>query len=231
MKTYLAGRLLVAGALVAAPLVLFAQSEDERTEAVSFAAPAGAGANDSAKPVSAGDEQMKTPGSGQTSASALSAGIEEILKMVNARVSPDVIKAYVESASVACNPTATDIVALKAHGVSDDITTALLKRSAEGRAQLSQRDADTATRPNPSPAVKSSAAAYARSYALDPESYEYFQYYYLHPRTLASVYQRLSPYYPRSYGYNPPLPYGPYFPGRHSHLHRGGFPPPHGSRW
>ena len=106
-----------------------------------------------------------------------------------------------------------------------------MKRGAEVRAQVYQTGVDSATPATPSPAAKPSAAAYPRSYALDPESYEYFQYYYLQPRTLASVYQRLSPYYSHSYGYNAPLPYGPYFSGGHSHHHRGGFASPHGPRW
>jgi len=46
--------------------------------------------------------------------------------------------------------------------------------------------------------------------ALDPDSYEYFQHYYLQPRALASAYERLAPYYPYF-----PYPYG-YPPGQPS---------------
>ena len=232
MKTHLAGKLLMAGALLAAPLLMWAQSDDGKVAAASPSAQTATdtGGSDATK-------QDKALELGQSPAPALSAGIEEILKMVDAKVSPDVIKAYVESAAVGCNLAATDIVALKAGGVRDDITTALVKRSAEVGTQVRQAGADSSvTPPTPLPAAKSSAKAYARSYALDPESYEYFQYYYLQPRTLASVCQRLSPYYSHSYGYNAPLPYGVYNPGRRSHAYRGGFhssgfPPPHGSRW
>ena len=44
---------------------------------------------------------------------------------------------------------------------------------------------------------------------LDPESYEYFQYYYLYPRTLAAANQRLYTPYPSLYGFGA-YPYGFY---------------------
>ena len=111
MKTHLAGKLLMAGALLAAPLLMWAQSDDGKVAAASPSAQTATdtGGSDATK-------QDKALELGQSSALALSAGIEEILKMVDAKVSPDVIKAYVESATVACNPTATDIVTLKARG-------------------------------------------------------------------------------------------------------------------
>ena len=134
----------MAGALLAAPLVMGAQSEDGKVAAASVTAQTvtDTGGSDAAR-------QDKAPEPGQGSVPALSVSTEEILKMVDAKVSPDVIKAYVESAAVACNPTATDIVALKTRGVPDDITTVLLKRSAEVRGQVRQAGANSATPSNP----------------------------------------------------------------------------------
>jgi len=50
---------------------------------------------------------------------------------------------------------------------------------------------------------------------LDPESYDYFQYYYLYPRTLASVNERIYSSYPwvagypgYAYGYGAPWGFG-----------------------
>ena len=225
MKTYLAGRFLVAGALMTAPLFLCALPENGSTAAAS---PAAQTAND--KRGNNAAEPEKVSEASQSPGQALSGGIVEILKMMDAKVSPEVIKAYVETTSMASSPSAADIVALKAHAVPDDITTALMKRSAAVREQSRQAGVDSAAQGTAPVAAKPGTAAYTRSYGLDPESYEYFQYYHLHPRTLSSVYQRLSPYYPHSYGYNPPLPYGPYPPGGYSYHHRG-FRPAYGPRW
>lgn len=128
--------------------------------------------------------------------------------MLDAGVSKEVVKTYVESAPHRSQPTPSDMIVLKESGVPDEITVALLKRSAELAQQQLQRSqpqagaiADSQRQSNPG----------YRGY-LDPESYEYFQYYYLYPRTLAHAYNRLgyygSPYYPGYYGN--PGPFSPY---------------------
>ncbi len=132
-----------------------------------------------------------------------SAGVEEILKMAQAGVSMEVIKTYIESSPVAYDPSPDDLIALKERGIPDDVTMALVKRGAALRAQVS-----------PSGNLSAMPAAYPdrRRYGrLDPESYDYFQYYYLYPRTLAYANQRLFSPYPSFSGFAP-YPYGYYGP-------------------
>lgn len=141
---------------------------------------------------------------------ALSPGVGEILKMADAGVSMEVIKAYVECSPIPYQPTGEDVIALKNHKVADEVVTILLKRGAQVRAALVQARNDALAR-----ALASRRMA---SGGLDPESYEYFQHYYLQPRALASAYERLAPYsyssFPFSYGYlsGPPFSAGPAYP-------------------
>ena len=132
--------------------------------------------------------------------SSLSSGVSEIVKMADAGVSADVIKVYVECSTTAYQLTDVDVVTLKKHNVPDEVVTLLLKRGAQARTAVAQ--------------ARNEAVAHALSSrnmasgGLDPNSYDYFQYYYLQPRALASAYARLYPYYGYypSFGYH----YGPY---------------------
>jgi hypothetical protein len=140
------------------------------------------------------------------------AGVGEILQMIQAGVSTEVIKAYIENSPIAYSLSASDIIALKNHTVPDDLTTAMLKRGASLRSQTSQTNHLVAV-------PLASLRASPRYGALDPESYEYFQYYYLYPRTLAAANERLySPYSsfpgfaPYSYGYYGVSPFQPFPP-------------------
>src|SRR5262245_5498264 len=54
-----------------------------------------------------------------------SAGVAEILKMVDAKVDPDVITAYVKNSSTAYNPTASEIIALRGRGVPNEVIVAM----------------------------------------------------------------------------------------------------------
>jgi hypothetical protein len=157
------------------------------------------------------------------------AGIDEVLKMLQAGVSKEVIKAYIETAQVASPLSAADIVTLKEHSLPDDLTVALIKRGAELTAQASQAGASNAAPPMVSgtTSLDTLVAAIRRgqfsSGQLDPEGYDYFRYYYLYPRTLASANERLfsspaSPPPPYSRGYYSPWgfrpgPFAPQFPG------------------
>jgi hypothetical protein len=127
--------------------------------------------------------------------------------MLDGGVSLSVIRTFVENATSVFDLTASDIVTLKQRGVPDDITNAMLTRTGQLRAQASQVAASQAT-PNPNVPLR-----IVPTYnGFDPDSYAYFCHYYLHPRTLASVYQRLGVYaapYPGGYGYNQPFGYGP----------------------
>lgn len=55
--------------------------------------------------------------SGAAPAAARSPGIAEILNMLDSKVDPGVIKAYIQNSSVAYNPSAAEIIALKQQGV------------------------------------------------------------------------------------------------------------------
>jgi hypothetical protein len=114
-----------------------------------------------------------------------------------------VIKSYVECSPIAYQPTDEDVIALKKHYVADEVVTLMLNRGAQVRAALTQARNDAFTR-----ALTSKRMA---SGGLDPESYDYFQHYYLQPRALASAYERLAPYsfspFPYPYRYPASAPF------------------------
>src|ERR1043166_2207922 len=64
-----------------------------------------------------------------------SAGIPEILKMVDAKVEASVIAAYIDSSPTAYKPSASEIIALKDRGVPSEVIAAMLKHGGEVRAQ------------------------------------------------------------------------------------------------
>jgi hypothetical protein len=119
-----------------------------------------------------------------------SEGVDEVLEMAKAGVSVEVLKTYIEHSSIAYNLSGADIIALKEHAVSDDVTSAMMKHGAALKAQSNQQKN-----------VVVAAADNRRYVTFDPESYDYFEYYYLRPRALAAAQQRL--YYPAGgpYGY------------------------------
>jgi hypothetical protein len=130
-----------------------------------------------------------------------SSGVDDVLRMVRAGVSWDVIRTFVENSAVAFNLSADDIITLKKSSVPDDITTAMIKRGAMLRQQASQaRNAISTV------LLRSNQ----RQDALDPESYEYFQYYYLHPRALAAANEQLLSPYIGFYGPGPFHPLSPF---------------------
>jgi len=158
-----------------------------------------------------GDQANGKPN--ETSPTKYSVGIDDILKMVQAGISKEVIKTYIENSPVPYNLSATDLIALKERGVTDDLTTALMKRGSVVRAEANQAAAPGSTEPR---ASASGAPLYSdRRGHLDPEGYDYFWYYYLYPRTLASANQRFyssgAPLdvYPYAYGYYQPAPFRP----------------------
>ena len=145
-------------------------------------------------------------------ATNVSAVVGEILRMQQAGVSTEVIKTYIESYPTVCDLSVTDLVALRKHGVPDELAVALVKREATLRAQASEAK-------NRAPAPRAHLGRPSYSGGLDPESYAYFQYYYLYPRTLAAANQRLFTPYPPSpsfplypYGYYGRLPFHPFPP-------------------
>lgn len=173
-------------------------------------------------PLSSGSaEQVETaaaPSAGAQAATGLAKrpdGIEPILKMMKAGVSKDVIKLYIESSRpLALTP--DDLIKLKDAAVPDDITTAMLKRSAEAKAQA-----------GPAKASLTAPPGVTGFRGMDPESYEFWWYHYAYPRTLAYANERLYPDYP-PYGCGP---YHPWPPGAFAFGYpRPGFPTAAGSR-
>ena len=133
----------------------------------------------------------------EASAPQFSSGIADIVKMVDAKVDPEVIKTYLKSSPVAYNPSATEIIALKEHGVGPELLTAMLQRGAELRAESTRAAAPA---PNPvAPQVMPGAVnPYAPVYDYSPPPvYQSFTY----PSSL---------YVSPSYSYASPVYYGGY---------------------
>lgn len=129
--------------------------------------------------------------------SALSPGVEEIIKLARADVSPLVMRTFIECAPKSPQLTSADVVALKEGRVPDEVVTLLLHRGAQARntAALAKADANT----------RATNTRLLASGGFDPESYEYFQYYHLRTRTLATAAQRLGPH---GYGFGGPHGFG-----------------------
>ena len=205
MNAQLCGSRSVASALFGAWMLLSAPAPAAQTNQIARAESSASQVSpgDSLKPDSASPQR----GNGNRAAKAgdtqpYSLGVDDILKMARAGVSADVIKAYVENSPIAYSLKAADIIALKEQGVPDDITKALVKRGAELHLQVGR---------------SLNAMNNRRYYNLDPESYDYFQYYYLYPRTLAAANQRLfsssTPFFGPSsapYSYWGPLHFQPF---------------------
>jgi hypothetical protein len=214
MNANLDPKWIVAGMLVMLPAISV-PAQDGIAGAPSPAESAAPPATNSAstKPVAAATGQSQPSEPGAKGPAQYPVGVGEILKMVQAGVSKDVMKTYIESAQIAPHLSAADLVTLKEHGVPDDLTVALLKRSSELAAQDKQAGVSTEAPAKVSGTMslnelvallRSNQASASR---LDPESYDYFQHYYLYPRTLASANQRLYSSYPAFPGY------GPYYSG------------------
>jgi hypothetical protein len=88
---------------------------------------------------------------------------------------------------------------------------AMLKRGAE-LASSTARSQTGSTSTTTAPTGAADSTRYVQASASDPEGYDYFQYYYLYPRTLASVNERLYLSYPHFPGYYP-YGFGPFGPG------------------
>lgn len=158
-----------------------------------------------------GGAQAAPPGAG------LLPEVAGVIRLAEAGVSGEVITAYIEAAPVSGPLTEADIIALKQKSVGDDVTKLLLRRGAVARvAVVEARQAATA---------QAVAERRVAAGGFDPEGYDYFQYYHLQPRTMASVRERLygGPGARRyGWGYRYGTLYGPGFAGRPPH-HRGGW--------
>ncbi len=187
----------------------------DQTQAAPAEEPAAAAA---APATQAAPENAPSPPATEAPSSLVTA----LSKMADAGVSAEVMRRFVESSPPQAPLTAANIIELKKHKVSDDLVTYILAQGAQARAQEAQRKAEATQRWNQAIA-QALAQRNARYGGLDPESYEYFEYYYLHPRALASARRTLlAPYYeygPRGfYGFGGPRRFGFGYHGYgHSH--------------
>ena len=147
------------------------------------------GAEESYEPTGEGSaEATSTTGS-------LSPGLREILNMSEAGVAPKIIQSFIRRSPIAYSLTARDIIALKEHGVSDDVTTAMLNRGTALRRQAERARADLAA-----PIIARNLRGEG---GLDPESYDFWYYHYAYPRTVSSSF-RQSTLQGIGYSYVPP---------------------------
>src|SRR5262245_20869173 len=186
------GVLFAACALLSAPLVAgVVVPEDKAADAPQVTSPSSEAVNQRTPR----EPQAKKPAKAEFPVVTTAFGVEEIQKMVAAGVSTDVITNYIQKGIVTRSLTPAELISLKEHKVPDEITTALLNRAAEIKAEARQ--------------ARRGSMAY-----LDPDSYEFWWYHYGYPRVLASTYRTLYPYDIGAspyYGFGLPLPYGSYY--------------------
>jgi hypothetical protein len=124
---------------------------------------------------------------------SFSPGIADILKMVDATLDADIIKAFIKNSSTPYDPTVSEIIALKEHGLSSEIITAMIERGGEVKAQTARARQSNAV-PYAQPPYPNTAVPYAPSPAYDydtaqpayagypyPYPYPVYSYSYLYP--------------------------------------------------
>jgi hypothetical protein len=110
---------------------------------------------------------------------AWSAGMPEILKMLDAKVDPEVIKAYVKNSPYGYHPTASELIALRDRGASPDVLKALLEHGAPSGAAMAPTTVTPPSTPAPV-APEGGYPAYDYSYP-DYAAYPYYSYYPTYP--------------------------------------------------
>jgi hypothetical protein len=100
-------------------------------------------------------------------AGTYSAGIADIIKMLDAKVDAQVILTYIQNSPIPYNPDATELIALKEHGASTELLVALLHRGDELRPQMAQ------TRSAVNPPAAAPAYDYPPAAAYPPYPYDY----------------------------------------------------------
>ena len=119
----------------------------------------------------------------QAAPAGYSAGVADIVRMVAAKVDPQVITTYIRTSPIAYNPNASEIIALKDQGVGPEILTAMLQRGAEVRGQAMQGAQPAVVADNPyAPAyavdTQPAYATYATSYPVTSYVYPAYDYGY-----------------------------------------------------
>ena len=186
---------------------------------------AAASAADYASPPPAPASASLAPSAAPEATVTFSAGVADILRMVDAKVDPGVIKAYIENSPVAYNLSAAEIIAAKQRGVADELLASMIARGAQLREK--RASAPPALPPAALVAPTPQAPAYAYDYPTVP-TYPAPAYNYDYPVNPPYYYDYsyLNFAYPWS-GYWPYWPiytyYGGYYYGGHYH---GGDPHP-----
>jgi hypothetical protein len=159
-----------------------------------------------------------------------SPGVQDVLKMLDAKVDPGVIREFIKNSSIAFNPSASEIIALKHRNVPDDLITALMQRGAEVRAQIPQM-AQSAQGIAPGYANTAAPGTDYAATAPNAYPYDYTDYGYGYPYYGYPYYGYYG--YPYSYWYGwYGYPFGIYWPlwcsfygshAFHDHFHNDGF--------
>jgi hypothetical protein len=102
-------------------------------------------------------------------AGTYSPGIADLIALLDAKVDEGVILAFIQNSSTAYNPEATELIALRDHGTSTEILTALLHHGAELRLQMAQSQGGATSTPSPAydQTLETSSPTYPYGY---PES-------------------------------------------------------------
>jgi len=127
-----------------------------------------------------------------------SPGVQEVLKMVDAKVDADVLRAFIRNSPAAYSLSADDIISLKTKGVPDAVITDMIQHGAEVRnraASLSQA--------TPGANAPQYAPPPAGGYPASPPEYDYgaedYGYPYAYPDYSAYPYYSFG--YPYAYNY------------------------------
>jgi len=148
-------------------------------------------------------------------AGTYSAGIADIIKLLDAKVDAPVILAYIQNSAIPYNPEATELIALTEHGALTETLVALLHRGDELRLQLAQAQSAA----NPPPA--DSAYDYPPAASYPPYPYDYSDASYApYPATDYSYASGWSLAYWPSVGISG---YGPYRYAHGRYYPRGGY--------
>lgn len=186
-ETHRFARVRTSLALLCALLLQDASAQEERTTPA--ANPASTTATVSNSAMDAAETPTPKTSTKAQPTEGLSSTVRDILKLSDARVSSEIIVAFIDRSRSGYMPTPTDLIALKEHNVPDEVTSALMKRGAEIEAQTVRIKSDPAA---PTIVRQLSSGSY-----IDPDSYEFFYLHYAYPRALSYSYRTLAPFDPR----------------------------------
>jgi hypothetical protein len=118
----------------------------------------------------------------QTNAIVLSKPIQSIITLVDGNIGNDIIVKYINTFPFIPTPTASEIVVLKKHGISDDIIMLILNK---------EKPVNIERQSIMAPKI---VATLSTNGKMDPESYDFWFYHYAYPRALSYSYGMLGRY-------------------------------------